>query len=184
MGRLMASATQTRDMLGAVGRQQARLVPQMRDDPRPLGATVLAGKPVPGQGVRAGPTPTRRVVRVETDMKGHPEQRPCGHALAREEQQHQQHRRAVEQACLAVLRRLHLVEEAHGGQGIQTPLLQTEPQVMVDVDEDTGRPGAQHCPTQPGIEEHGPRGRERNMIANAHGYLPIMPRAASRLGGR
>ena len=184
MRHLMAGTTQTRHMLWAVGRQHAGLVPQMRDDPRAPGATVLAGKPVPGQGGRAGPTPTRRVVCVEPDMKGHPEQRPCRRALAREEQQHQQHRRAVEQACLAVLRRLRLLEEAHGRQGIQTPLLQTEPQVMVDVDEDAGRPGAQHRPTQPGIEEHGPRGRERNMIANAHGYLPIMPCAASGPAGR
>jgi hypothetical protein len=64
MRRLMASATQTREMLPAVGRQQAGLVPQMCDDTRALGATVLASTLIPGQGGRAGLVPPCRVVPI------------------------------------------------------------------------------------------------------------------------
>jgi hypothetical protein len=99
----------------------------MCDDLRPLGATVLAGPPVPGQGRRTGLTPPRHVVRIQGDVKGHPEQRPSRRAPAREEQQPQQHRRAMEQAGLAVLWWLRVVEEAQSRQGIQTPLPQAEP---------------------------------------------------------
>src|SRR3954454_15223552 len=90
----------------------------------------------------------------------------------------------MEQACLEVLRRLRLVEEAHGRKGIQAPLLQAEPQVMVDVDEDAGRPGAQQRTTQAGIEEHCTHRRDHHMIANAHGYLPTTSREASGPAGR
>jgi hypothetical protein len=82
-------------------------------------------------------------MRVERDMQDHPqsdgEQRSS--ASAKEEEGNRGHR-AVQHARRSVLRRVRLIEVPHGGHRIPATLLQAEPQVVVEVDEDAPRPEA------------------------------------------
>src|SRR5438128_1527488 len=85
----------------------------------------------------------------------------------------QQDRRAMEQTRPPMLRGLSLVEVAYRGDRVQAPVLHTEPQVMVGVNDDAGGPRPQHLAAEPREQQGCGRGRQRNMISNAHDDLPI-----------
>ena len=72
------------------------------------------------------------------------------------------------------MRRVRLVEEAHGSDRRQAVLTYEEPQVMVGIDQHARRPQTQHGAADPRADHGGCHCGEGDVISNAHPWLVLV----------
>src|SRR4030081_2038606 len=88
----------------------------------------------------------------------------------------------MEKARTRVMRWPCHVEEPQSRQRIYGALSPTEPEVVVDVDENATHPRAQHAAAGPPVQQRHTRRGEHNMISNSHHALLQLLRSADLRG--
>jgi len=91
-------------------------------------------------------------------------------------------KRTVERPGRRVFRRVSVVEEANRRNGIHATPAQTEPEVVVGVDEHTSRPQPQYATPDPRAEQRCACRGERDVVPNSHHTL--CPAHAAAAAGR
>lgn len=146
--------------------------PEVRADLGAPDAARLAPEGIPFQCRRSCPVHTPLVESVESDVHCHAEREGEKPRTPKPHQEHHQRNEwAVEPVCGRVLRSLRLVEEAHRRRGVEAPFSQTEPDVVITVDEDPAGPQAQSVTAKPRCEDRRTRRGEHDVISNAHHTL-------------
>jgi hypothetical protein len=146
----------------------------MRTNMRCSRAADLTREVVPLQCRTADLIHARLVTPIERDVQAHPQsdrQQPLP-ANAQKEGGKRSYG-AVEHPRRRVLWRVGLIEEAHRRQRVPATLSQTEPRVVVNVDENASRPEAQGAAAEPWVQQRGARGGERDVISNSHHTLQL-----------
>jgi hypothetical protein len=111
----------------------------------------------------------RLVMEIQRDMQAHAhgDSQQLSSANAKHEDG-QQSRGTVEDARRRVLGRVGLVEEADRRPGTPPALSQTEPQVVVRVDEHASRPDVQRAAAKPWARQRRTRRGDGDVISHAH----------------
>lgn len=156
----MARAAQRNEVARSVIGKQPRLAEDVGFDVLRLCPACLAQGPIAGQRLHPRFSHTRLVARVERYVCGHSQRKCAQRRLCGRQREHREDgSRMMQEPGRRRLRRVGLVEEAHGGAGTEVPLANAEPQVMVGVYEHPSSPKTDHLTAQPGGEERRAGGR-------------------------
>jgi hypothetical protein len=169
MRSIMAVAAQGEKVVYPIRWQKPWLPPDMCNDSRLSRTASLAGEVIPAECSSPRLLHRRFVVRICGDVQSHAQryrQRPSPSGAKDEHCQHGEG--TVEHPRGGLMGCFRLIVEANGRQGIQAPLVNAKPHVVIGVDEDARRPGSDYVAAEPRVQHRCTRCGERYVISDSH----------------